>query len=103
QLGGQKAHLPTPSGNPTSLIRNKFKRPNLNDPNPLSLSTRSPYRPYHGFAVSVIGISEFEFVSDFGFRIYHRSSSAAMMFRLPRTATTSLSWWPTIRYGNIAK
>src|SRR5262249_44590353 len=32
-----------------------------------------------------------------------RSSSAAMMFRLPRTATTSLSWWPTIRYGNSWK
>src|SRR5205823_14265580 len=29
----------------------------------------------------------------------HRSNSAAMMFRLPSTATTSLIWWPTIRYG----
>src|SRR5262249_56592189 len=33
----------------------------------------------------------------------HRSSSAAMMFRLPSTATTSLSWRPTIRYGDMAK
>src|SRR5207237_8866443 len=33
----------------------------------------------------------------------HRSSSAAMMFRLPNTATTSLIWCPTIRYGKIAK
>jgi len=31
------------------------------------------------------------------------SNSAAIMFRLPSTATTSLSWWPTIRYGNTAK
>src|SRR5207302_7225849 len=33
----------------------------------------------------------------------HRSSSAAMMFRLPSTATTSLIWCPLIRYGKIAK
>src|SRR5437667_12720563 len=33
----------------------------------------------------------------------HRSSSAAIMFRLPNTTTTSLIWCPTIRYGKIAK
>ena len=33
----------------------------------------------------------------------YRSSSAAMMFRLPSTATTSLSVWPRMRWGNMAK
>src|SRR5262245_43671535 len=32
----------------------------------------------------------------------HRSSSAAMIFRLPSTATTSLSVWPRISLGNRA-
>ena len=33
----------------------------------------------------------------------HRSSSAAMMFKLPSTATTSLNWWPLMMCGNTAK
>jgi hypothetical protein len=36
-------------------------------------------------------------------RCDHRSSSAAMMFKLPSTATTSLSVWPRIRCGKTAK
>ena len=33
----------------------------------------------------------------------YRSNSAAMIFKLPSTATTSLSVWPRIRCGNSAK
>src|SRR5262249_32175504 len=32
-----------------------------------------------------------------------RSGSAAMRSRLPGTATTSLSWWREIMYGNMAR
>ena len=33
----------------------------------------------------------------------HRSNSAAMIFKLPSTATTSLMVWPTINKGKMAK
>jgi hypothetical protein len=41
--------------------------------------------------------------NDYGPRTSHRSNSAAMIFKLPSTATTSLSWCPAIKYGKIAK
>src|SRR5262245_55539257 len=37
------------------------------------------------------------------FSLPHLSSSAAIMLRLPRTATTSLRVWPRINSGNTAK
>lgn len=33
----------------------------------------------------------------------YRSNSAAMMFKLPSTATTSLSWWSLMICGKMAK
>src|SRR5262245_25807170 len=45
----------------------------------------------------------FDLLSQFGSQDAHRSNSAAIIFRLPSTATMSLIWWPSIKYGKIAK